>query len=464
MPETESQPLDHDQNDDRRWPRAIVWLIPAVMWALVLSFTRKYASNVPYWDSWEFTELITGEQPFSWSVLWAQHNEHRMVVQTLFEMAAGRWAHWSIYRASFVPGILFSINSLFLIHRALQERRSLDMTARLLLVAGLTLILFSFRAHVPFTYEMVMAWGSLALAMTAFAWVFPTYLKSGRGLGRLLAIIVIAVFSTSQGLALAVFVLLVGASGLFVRRRNPTWLPATYGILAAVSLALLSVYFIGYVKPTRHPSITTVLREPLEAIRYIAVLAGSPFAWEETWATRIGFLVLALFGAGLVVMVRRHGLQTLGSVAVNQPLIGTNLIAMSAIMVGRLGFGAGQATASHYVPANAIFVVSVLLVAFDQIRSRTAQKLALLLLVVSIVPICYLGYRNGVAEMIIRRDPLEAYRACVLADPINFSQCDGSHVYPYPTVLAARTVLLRDHRLAFFASDHKPAITSRPGL
>jgi hypothetical protein len=102
------------------------------------------------------------------------------------------------------------------------------------------------------------------------------------------------------------------------------------------------------------------------------------------------------------------------------------------------------------VPSNAIFVVSVLLVAFDQIRGRTAQKIALLLLVVSIMPAWYLGYRNGVAEMILRRNPLEAYRACVLADPIDFSRCDGSHVYPYPSVLAARTVLLRDHRLAFF--------------
>jgi len=428
----------------------MVWLIPAAMWAFVLAFTRRYASNVPYWDSWEFTELITGTQPLSLSVLWAQHNEHRMVWQTLFELVVGRWARWNIYRASFVPGILFAVNSLLLISRALQDRRSLDLQGRILLVAGLTLVLFSFRGYVTFTYEMVMAWGCLALSLTAFAWTFPAFLKTGRHLLRLVAILAAAAFSSSQGLALAVFVLLA-AAGLTARGDRRAMRPS-YAVAAAFSAALLIVYFVGYVKPTRHPAITSFLTDPLQAVRYMAVLAGSPFAWDETWATWIGVGVLALFCSGLFALIRRAGWQSLWHVFIEHPLIGTNLIAMIAIMVGRVGFGAGQATASHYVPFNAIFVVSALLLAFDQIRSQAARKVVLLVVLAAIVPAWYLGYRNAVGEMLLRRNPLEAYRECVLANPIEFSRCDGSHVYPHPPVLAARTVLLRDHHLAFFAT------------
>lgn len=437
--------------DDPRWLGAAIWLIPTLMWAFVLSFTWKYASNVPYWDSWEFTDLIAGTQPLSWHVLWYQHNEHRMVVQTLFEFAMGRLDHWNIYHASFVPGILFSINNLLLINRAVQDRRSLDPVARILVVAALTLILFTFRAYVTFTYDMVMAWACLALAMTAFSWTFPTYLETGRGLGRLVVILVFATLSTSQGLALAVFVLLAGVVSL-VGGRQQIRSPGSYIAVAAIAAALLSAYFIGYVKPTNHPSVLAALRDPPQAVRYIAVLAGSPFAWDERWAACIGFAVLTLFGAGLFVVARRDGVRALWNVFVGQPLIGTNLIAICAIMVGRVGFGPGQATASHYVPFNAIFVVSALLLAFDQISRRSVQKAALVLLIAANIPAWYLGYRNAVGEMLLRRNPLEAYQQCVLADRVDFSRCDGSHVYPDPSVLAARTILLRDHRLAFFAT------------
>jgi len=441
-----------DQTQDPPSPgAAAVWIVPVLAWAFVLSFTRKYSSNVPYWDSWEFTELIAGVQPLTLGALWKQHNEHRMVFQTLFEVAMGRYAHWNIYAASFLPGILFAANSLLLIAGALRARQSLDSVARALLVTALTLILFTFRAHVAFTYEMVMSWAILALAMTAFARYFPPYVETGRGLARLVTILVVAMLSTSQGLALAVFVLIVGACHPLVRGRVESRLPRSYPWLAAISAALVVVYFVGYVKPAWHPSVTSVLRHPLDGITYIAVLAGSPFAWDEAWATWIGVGVLSLFAAGLTAMVSREGWQALWRFIVGRPLIGTNLIAMSAIMVGRVGFGPGQATASHYVPFNAVFVVSALLPAFDQLKGRIAQRVVLSVLVVAIIPAWYLGYRNAVDEMTARRDPLEAYRECVLNDPPLLARCDGSHVYPSPATLVRRATLLKDQNLAFFA-------------
>lgn len=55
--------------------------IPALLATFVLGFVAAHAMNVPYWDEWEFTEVIAGTEPFTWGWVWAPHNEHRLVWQ-----------------------------------------------------------------------------------------------------------------------------------------------------------------------------------------------------------------------------------------------------------------------------------------------------------------------------------------------------------------------------------------------
>jgi hypothetical protein len=166
---------------------------------------------------------------------------------------------------------------------------------------------------------------------------------------------------------------------------------------------------------------------------------------------RIGIALVIVFATGLVVMVRRQGPAALWRVVAGRPLILVNGIVMCAFMVGRVGFGPGQAVASHYVPFNALFVVAALLLAFDQLKGRFSRTLVLGAMVMVLVPTWYLGSRQALQEVAARRDGLQTYRNCVIADPSLLAQCDGSRVYPDPEILARRTALLRDHGLSFFA-------------
>src|SRR5262245_49155643 len=113
-----------DHARERRWQDAAIWLVPLLFWAYVIAFAAKYTANVPYWDTWEFTELVVGLRPLTFSALWRQHNEHRLVVQALFEALVGRYAHWNIYAASFASGILIGANGLLVIVGAVRRRPS----------------------------------------------------------------------------------------------------------------------------------------------------------------------------------------------------------------------------------------------------------------------------------------------------------------------------------------------------
>jgi hypothetical protein len=188
----------------------------------------------------------------------------------------------------------------------------------------------------------------------------------------------------------------------------------------------------------------------------MAVLAGSPFAWQETWATRIGLVVLGLFAGGVAAAIGRRSTEGIWRLLVQYPIIWVNLIAMGSILIGRMGFGPGQATASHYVPFTALFVATALLLSFDQLKNPATRRAALAVTVAALLPLWWLCYQNGVQEASARRQGLDGYRACVLADPDQMAKCDGSRVAPDAATLTRRTMILRQHGLSFFAYPYPP--------
>lgn len=432
---------------------AAVWLIPLGLWAFALYFTSKYASNVPYWDAWEYAELVAGVRPLTWGALWEQHNEHRIVWQTLFEVAWGRWARWDQYWASFAPMLVLGAGYCYLVVRAVRARPHLTPLQRALLVGALSPMLFTFRQYDFLLFDMMLCWAILAAAMIVFADLFPKYVAGrdeGGGAGRAAALgglVVVAALSTGQGLAVNVFVLAAGALALALRKP----LPRGYAWLAALSAGLIAAYFVGYAKPPAHPPVTAALESPLLVAEYAAGLLGAPFAWRLRYAVFVGAAVAAVFAAAAAALVKRMGRDALWEVASRYPLIPMSAVLLGAILVGRVGFGAGQALASRYVAYTLLLVVPILLLALDLLGGGRARTALLALLVAAIVPVWYLGYREGLHEGWVRRNDLRTYRDCVLAQPYALEACDGKNVYPVPVTLRRRTALLRDHGLCFFA-------------
>ncbi|HEX5975205.1 MAG TPA: hypothetical protein VFY57_08610, partial [Rubrobacteraceae bacterium] len=65
-------------------PDPFLWAFPALLALFALGFAAAHAVNVPYWDEWEFTEVVAGTEPFTWNWVLTPHNEHWLVWQKLF--------------------------------------------------------------------------------------------------------------------------------------------------------------------------------------------------------------------------------------------------------------------------------------------------------------------------------------------------------------------------------------------
>src|SRR5215467_8512388 len=126
---------------------ALFWCVPVTLWLFTLYFTYKYATNVPYADSWEYTELALGLRPATLSVLWEQHNEHRIVLQRLFQLLLARYTAWDQYLAAFPAGLFLGAGNLCFLWQVARTRPHLTTVPRLLLLGTLSLWLFNFRQY-----------------------------------------------------------------------------------------------------------------------------------------------------------------------------------------------------------------------------------------------------------------------------------------------------------------------------
>jgi hypothetical protein len=163
----------------RRWFSldTLFWGAPLSLWLFTLYFTYKYATNIPYADSWEYTEMVVGLRPVTFSVLWEQHNEHRIVWQTLFQLLLARYTAWNQYLAAF-PAVLFlgAGNLCFLWHVS-RTRPELTRLQRLLLLGTLSFWLFNFRQYEIFLWQMMATWGLLHLVLVLYGQYFGHFLE-----------------------------------------------------------------------------------------------------------------------------------------------------------------------------------------------------------------------------------------------------------------------------------------------
>src|SRR6266480_5732137 len=117
----------------------------------------------------------------------------------------------------------------------------------------------------------------------------------------------------------------------------------------------LLVYFGGYEKPPRHPSLWSPVSHPISAPECLPVFLGNPF----TFGTNLpplplgvgmgGLLVLILLACAVYIWSKRHDRGLLGEAL---PWLVLAMVAVSSAvltMIGRLGLGPTQVRASRYV-------------------------------------------------------------------------------------------------------------------
>jgi hypothetical protein len=391
---------------DARLGATAIWL---AMTLAGLWLVSRYGLKMPVADEWAWLGQVTGDQPVTWSWLWSQHHEHRMVLPRLIYLGLGKLSGFD-----FRTGAYFNI----------------------VVLSGLSLLIMSVarsRRGAPSWCDAVfplalLQWGSYV----NLVWGFQLNFVISAGLS---AAVLLPILSCRKRLSLrtasliAVCLLgagLCGAYGLAFLPPLAGWLllaamlPPGDGSRAsagsrlflgglAVALAgLCAFYFVDFIWPAHHTaaySKAAVLRTTAE---FFANSLGP--VGKMSWPLS-GLLVLG--GCGLVVaqLLRaflRRPEERLRAAGLLAWLAGMFLLA-AGIGWGRTIVGPGAGFAARYTLLAAPLLCFFCLVwnayAFPRWSERL-QRLLLLLLCVSATVGAYKGSRYA-AEMFVPLQALE---------------------------------------------------------
>ena len=325
------------------------WIVVDTLRSLV-----PYWSPLPWFDEWATVELLRAWQAGEMTVvqvLFAQHNEHRLVVPRILFFADDvffRGGGWLEFIAICVVQASHAALFATVLFRSKGAGRG-----RWIVAAICVALMFSLRQvenlGSPFQLQFVAVFAGATLSFVVFGLAIARMRREAPFAGCLLAsfaTILLTVFTMANGLV-AAFVLVAMARTARVR-----W--SVVLACAAWAAILTMIYFHGYEPVAQHSRPLDSLHRPGELLLYAAMYLGSVIATGDVLpAAVLGFVGMA---ATLAAAVRCH-LQR-GGRLMPLAMVAVMLFVMAAALVtasGRLTFGLGQALSSRYVAGSVTF-------------------------------------------------------------------------------------------------------------
>ncbi len=324
-------------------------------------------SPLPHWDEWAlFDHLATGPVSLAW--LWAQHNEHRILVPKLFFLIDAYLFHGTqafLLTSVFLVQLLQTALLSFSLWRLGGMRGSAWR-------AGTGLIAYCILCP---TQQENLIWGfqlqfviPAAMATLASLTLLLYYRKPHPSLLALsILAATIATWSLANGMLLWPILLL---AALLLGMRRSILLVIT--LFAAANIAL---YLYHYNRPGPPAEFPGVVLAADRTLHYVAVYFGSTFIRHSSgWiALFIGTIGVC---AALAVIIRILPQRGTGSLLLLQlSLLMLLCIATAAITAsGRLHLGLEQATASRYQTFALLFWCSLGLSVLFSLQRRGGPR------------------------------------------------------------------------------------------
>ncbi len=399
-------------------------------------------SPLPHWDEWAlFDHLATGG---GWSLpwLWAQHNEHRILVTKLFFLLDVELFHGT--QAFLLISIfLVQLLQLFLLSWSLRALgRMRGDTWRI----GTGLIAYC--VFCPTQYENLV-WGfqlqfvvtSAMATLSILALLLYRRESRAKFLVISIAAATVATWSLANGMLL--WPLLISAA-LLLPMTRPAW-----SSLLVFAIPNIALYFFHYHRPSP-PSDALSLLSMVELARYVAVYFGS------TWVRHSSGLIALVAGiigicTALIVIVRVLRARRSGNLLeLELLLLMLFFLATAAITSsGRLHLGLEQATASRYQTFALVFWCCLGLFLIIRVAARRTQ----FQIVASALLVMMLGFATQVRLPLIDAQwhqlRLKTISLSLLAgvqDPAVLAEA-----YPDPQVVLRDAGYMRQHHLSIFA-------------
>ena len=458
----------------------LVQLTRALSYAILLGggitiFVSAYMvvatySSLPYWDGWRQIDVAAnGFNPLNPSWLWAQHNEHRLVLPKIFLAIDLRFFQ---ARQNFLLTSIFAIQ---LAHLALLSwsLRALGSWKGDLWRTGTGLAAFclfcpsqneNFIWGFQVCFVLPLFFATLcfaALSLYASQEIEPgieddAQQRPAKRPSRALLVISIlgalaAAYSLANGNLLWPLIL---AGAVFLRLRFRVVLA-----IAAAGIASTALYFYQYARPEGHASPIASLAAPLQLLKYCATYFFS--AWPHYGPPWLWILWLAALLLLLPVLTYVREFRALAV-----PLVLTIFYCLATALVtsaGRVNFGIAQAATSRYQSVALLFwcCLGLLLLggAFAARRRSPSWFLAAQLFLLAV-------FIQGAFRS---KDPISDARmhafaqntaAAALLTGVSDSAAFNNVVYPEPGVFPVTIPYMRANRLSVF-SDSTASVLER---
>ncbi len=461
--------------------RFITWLSYGVLLAGVgAAVASAYLvittySPLPCWDEWAVFDHLASGGGWSLSWLWAQHNEHRLLIPKIFflldvQFFRGRqiFLLTTIYLVQ-----LFQICLLSWSLRVLGRMRGSAWRVGTGLIAYCVLCPTQYENFVwGFQLQFVIPAAMATLAVVSLLVYYREKAEQGRGRGWLIAISITAATMATWSLAngMLLWPLLVvtawwlppqeGANGVSLHAGVDDQAKSRFGnrgrlgvetaallVCGAVNIAL---YLFHYHRPLPESGVVQPHLSFGERVHYVIVYFGSTFVRHSSGTVALVAGSLGICVAFFVVacILRQHA--TASPLSIELSFLMTMCLATAVVTSsGRLHFGVQQATSSRYQTFALIFWCCLGLMLLVRVERRRApfQAFAVVLLLMM------LGFATQV-----RLPLIDAQWHQLRLKLISLALVTGVHdpaaladAYPDPQAVLRAADYMKQHRLSVFA-------------
>lgn len=312
------------------------------------------AVEVPYWDEWEWVDLIfkfhTGTLHFG--DLWAQHNEHRVFFPQLLMLGLDWLGGWSQLREQLMSIVVLVAGEIAFLWSI--RRSSRGLVAAVASIGG-TAFLFGLWQVENYTWGFQTAWFMCSAAAIAVAAILGRpHRSTAQVLGAAL-IAIVASYSLAQGLA----VWAVGAVAIVCAPRNAVVTLILWLLGAAATYA----YYVHGLGPSviGHVSLKDEVGVAIQfTLAYLGSTVGGGSRDVAVCAV-FGAIGLGLLVASLVAdLVRPERLRHFVRRAPFYALAVFPMLTALATAKGRAGLGMFQALDSRYTTVNELFWMALI--------------------------------------------------------------------------------------------------------
>ena len=441
---------------------------------LYLLFIVHYWANVPDIDDWNsvwlVSQAIAGH--LTWSDLWIQHNENRMIVPNLILVVIGVTSHESVQVVMIVDAVI-CIGTFLLVLVLFRSYLGRPLTAVSVLAIGV--VWFSVA-----DWQTALWAFQLALSLILLLFVVMLYLlllAPPRRITFAVAILtaVAASFSSIQGLLLwpvgLLCILWISPSIRSARASIIVWITGAVVVSAGYFWGYQSVPAIpGNLVPRQvkgvvytNTSPTFAIHHPGAAIRFLFVEVGNvvPVGGNNLWIREIVGAALCAATAFVVVQCVRKRLAGDSGGCLPVAIVAFSLLFDGVSLVGRGQLGIQSALASRYTMSNLLLLVAILIYGFRYfsydvgaiVKRSIVALAALIFLIVQVISSTNYGMSQG--AVLKRELTVEARLAATTSEvPANERLCyevTGLFDYGLPILRESLVAQLKRQHLSIFA-------------